>query len=713
MTGKPIRNVSRATGRNCLARSGRKHLRCLAGSLLLLVSTLAQLPANAAGITIENTDRNQGIVIVDARPVSSGTWILYATQPTLGQAHQAERCAVNYYLLKLEPGLAGAKPELLAENTCFHFGMTGRLLANGDVLIISGARVETWRPGAGKIGEWQLDSLKSLGHLKGRAGASEGMQTAIARNGDVVLAAPYPRSRNDTTTPSGVVARVSAEGKTLWQRELSEPGTLLSVIDAWPAEDGGGWLHVAARAMEGSKLPGVDAPPGALIVGQNRLYRIDAKGELVANVVLAADQMQDFSAPPPPMPDPGEDPEAFQAALQASLAQSEELIQGKFLGYGDIVGHPRPDGGLDLLVGRRADEAELIRVGAGGDIYLRTSLSEAMTAEGLREWIDFLAGDGQVILFGTLGTRKDRLPQGYLSWIGLDGGSAVTRLVPLDELGLEEARNAGDEDRQYLENNPSQQGQLLTSLAGRPLAVSLVYRSRRPAIQVDEGTEQLVVYTEVRDERRVKTDKEKQREQRKAARQAQKEEMNREMAASIGVSEEEYAAMSNRERKEAMVRNGDMEAMMAAAMKQAEAAMQQMQAQQGASGAATTPEMAAAMAQAQQALANAGVVAPATAQPGPSGSIETAEEVAAENTLPLDSNLRGILEYEHPDGLATTLIILDRQSDDELFRKDFGDGSVYEYLDFSRYGLPLNQFAVVLVDADNQALLELTPVMTE
>jgi hypothetical protein len=699
-------------------------LRSLACGLVLLVATLAQPPAGAAGITIENTDRNNAIEILDALPEESGARILYATQPVLGQAHQAERCAVNFYLLKLAPGLADAKPQLLTRDYCFHFGMTGRLLENGDVLILAGANVEIWRPGAGRVGGWQIGSLGPAGRSGGGPDAPEGMRTAVARNGDAVLAMPYLRKRNDFSTPSGVVVRVSREGKTLWTRELDETGVLLSVIDAWAAKDGGAWLHVNARAMEGSRLPGVDAPPGAQVVGQNRLYRLGAKGEVAAAVVLATDQMQDFSAPPPAMPDPGTDPEAFQAALQAALAQSEELTQGKFYGYGDIVGHARSDGGLDLLAGRRADEAELIRIGPAGEVLMRTSLSEAMTAEGLRDWIDFSVDDREILLYGTLGTRQHRLSQGYLSRIDLDSGEAVTRLVPLSELGLEEAQQAGDEEVQYLENNPAQRGRLLTSLSGRPLTVSLVYRSRRQAIQLDEGTDQLLVYTEARDERQAQARKEAGKAQRKADREARDAAMNAEMAAAIGVSEEEYAAMSSKERKEAMIRHGDMDAMMAAAMKQAELA-QQMAATQGAGGQAATagmtPEMAAAIAQAQQSMAAAGLAVPGTAPnasaadttpasgaaPGPSGGpIEG-------DPLPVDVHLRGIVEFEHPDGSATTLVIKNRRSGAELLRKEYEDGSIYEYLDFGRYQTPLEEIAVVIGAADGSPLKELTPVIAE
>jgi hypothetical protein len=159
-----------------------------------------------------------------------------------------------------------------------------------------------------------------------------------------------------------------------------------------------------------------------------------------------------------------------------------------------------------------------------------------------------------------------------------------------------------------------------------------------------------------------------------------------------------------------MVRGGDMEAVMAAAMKEAEAAMQQLSAQQGANGAAMTPEMAAAIAQAQQAMAAAGMTMPAAST---TGSSEVASDAKVENALLVEPNGHGTIEYEHPDGSAVTLLIQDRESGRELLRKEYADGSIYEYLDFSRYQLPLNQIAVIIHDAKSQQIEEMTPVMVE
>jgi hypothetical protein len=78
--------------------------------------------------------------------------------------------------------------------------------------------------------------------------------------------------------------------------------------------------------------------------------------------------------------------------------------------------------------------------------------------------------------------------------------------------------------------------------------------------------------------------------------------------------------------------------------------------------------------------------------------------------LPLDANLYGTIEFEQPDGDAVSLSISDRETGEELLRKNYPDGSVYEYLDFGRFQAPLERIAVVIMDEKGQTIRELTPV---
>jgi hypothetical protein len=270
----------------------------------------------AAGTVIINDDRNSMIGIQDAMAGDSGTQLLYFTRPDRNQAHFSEKCTTNIYVLDLSPGLQNTGKSRLAENFCGYFGVFGKLLANGDVLIISGDSVETWRRGAAKVSAWDFGHVASLQGRWNRVndGNLAGTPIDADRQGNVFIAKAYGRKRNDTKTASGMVAAISSAGEPLWSVELEEPGVSLSVVHLWAAGDGGAWLHITATPSSGPTLTGVEAPPGANIMSQDRLYRVSPDGQMSSAVELIRHMMPDLSAPAPQMPDPAKDPEAYQKA---------------------------------------------------------------------------------------------------------------------------------------------------------------------------------------------------------------------------------------------------------------------------------------------------------------------------------------------------------------------------------------------------------------
>ena len=273
-----------------------RSLQMLATGWALILALAALVPTVwAAGITITNQDRNKHIDVRDARIDGSRTTLLYSTRPVRGQAHMGEKCAMNFYLLELKQGLSHAQPNLLTENYCASVTLSGTLLANKDVLIIDSKQVETWRLGTGQVNAWPLSGID---WRQGRGNAINDMD--VAHNGRLVIAKTYPRKRKDTKTASGIVVGLSVDGTTHWQLELHEPGVMLHTMDVWASEDGGALLHVTAKPMSGAGLPGVQAPTGAVITRQNRLYPVSASGKLLAPIVIASNQMMDVSKPLPP-----------------------------------------------------------------------------------------------------------------------------------------------------------------------------------------------------------------------------------------------------------------------------------------------------------------------------------------------------------------------------------------------------------------------------
>jgi hypothetical protein len=235
-------------------------------------------------------------------------------------------------------------------------------------------------------------------------------------------------------------------------------------------------------------------------------------------------------------------------------------------------------------------------------------------------------------------------------------------------------------------------------------------------LRLDEASEELLAWDEVYQQRQTKLAREDARQQDKAARQARTQQLDADMAAATGMTPEEYAALSDTERKAAMIRSGDMDAMMAAAQKQAAIAMQQMNEAQGqaAAAGAMDPQAAAAMQQAMAALAAAGVDPSALAgtPPGaPPAGAAAAGEPAPGDVLEVDASQRGFVEFEHPDGAPVTLLVSDRTTEKELLRKTYDDGVIYEHVDFSRFQRPLAQIRVQYLDAAGTALEELTPAI--
>jgi hypothetical protein len=291
------------------------------------------------------------------------------------------------------------------------------------------------------------------------------------------------------TSPSGTVVRLDANGDALWNHELHTPGVLLAVTRLWATGDGGGLLLVAASPLEGSQLADVDAPAGSVVGQQDRLYRLDSSGTIVGQLALTTYQMPDPSKPMemPDLSTIGSDPDAFKVILerQQSLSQIENVDQ--------IEARANADGRVDVLFRRGSSNkarkgTAYLASQSDGTFSDEFSLQPVLDTQKLRIWVDFDYKNDNVLLYGVVGTRANRLPQGYISRVNTKTSNVTTQLAPLNTTGLQEARNARDEQVQNLEHNPSQEAVLLGSLDGEPLLISLTRMAKRPAIQVDEVT---------------------------------------------------------------------------------------------------------------------------------------------------------------------------------------------------------------------------------
>jgi hypothetical protein len=667
------------------------------GRALLTSALMTPICLAGSAVAIPN-DGNSRIAVLGARVQAGATTVLYYTHPDLGDPNSGKPCPLIFYAVVLRPGLEDAAPKLLASGVCGFMGPRASLLPNGDLLIIVHDHLERWRNGKRLSSESfaTLQATRGLGVDTGKGGQF----FDLAATGDSVIAVPRAGSKQQRSSDFGAqVIGLNADGKLRWKLDLDVPGERLTVMGVWAGTDGGALLHVDSMPSDNST-----------IATEDRLYPILSAGKLLPPVVIAKDKQLDM--------------QSLSALKPEDMSRFGELMKNNYMeGIKKLDVFARPGGGFDVLLQRTsgADGREghyLYQIARGGQVEAESRLTDRIEGHGLGYWSNFYIDGDQMVLLSQVNasqsgvqSRRTKYPQNAVSRIKLSGGQPETRLIPLDRRYLEAAMNAGDEELQYLDDRPGGDPVLLSRIGSIPLAVSIGYLNRRFAVRFDEAGDDLISWNEAYHERQAGLANEAARQQRKVDREASKQQFNADMAAAVGMTPGEFAALSNRERKTAMIKSGDMDAMMAAAAKQAEMMKQVMaaggQAQNMASG-DTNTQMAAAMQQAMAAMAAAGM------DPSPLGGAQAAAPPAnrtppLENVLRVDASQRGFVEFEHPDGAPVTLLISDNKSSEELLRKTYNDGVIYEYVDFSRFKRPLARIRVQYLDAGGSALKDLTP----
>jgi hypothetical protein len=56
--------------------------------------------------------------------------------------------------------------------------------------------------------------------------------------------------------------------------------------------------------------------------------------------------------------------------------------------------------------------------------------------------------------------------------------------------------------------------------------------------------------------------------------------------------------------------------------------------------------------------------------------------------------------------------VINRQTGDELLKKEYADGEIDEYVSFGRYKLPLEQIGVLIKNMNGETLEDLTPALS-
>lgn len=681
-------------------------------------------------------DSNSRITVENAVVKGSETTVFFLTYPDRGDPNSGKPCPLNYYSVKLRPGLPVANVDLVAKGVCSGLMQKSRLLDNGDALMVVGDRLERWRAGE-QIDSQRFSSMDAASKLRVSTGDMGAQFYDISPLGDVVLAVTSGGfSQSDFPDSSMVMTNLKPDGKRRWESKLSN-GNQDSFNTPEQVRAGSGGSAVLYTSMLASGLsPAAEA----------QLHFINAKGAKKLITLNDGGDAMELD---------------FQNSNNMSLEDLQKVMQKQNQSLVEDVENlgivARNDGGFDVLFqlksqGEGREGFFLYRFGPNGDLQSEFPLGSHIELHGLERWFDFYIEGRQLVLLSkapvtqkVVRNVKKKWGQNIVSWIDLETGIPTPRLIPLDERYLEAAMNAGDEGQQYLAGQPGSEPALLTTLGGEPLVVSVGWISKRQVVRLHEADDTLMAFTEVADEGQARLAKEASRKQRKADREARSQRMNSEMATAAGMSEKEFNALSNREQKEALVRSGNSDQLLDSMMRESEA----IQAQQGVSPQSAprqqpgmpqdaAAQIAAAMAQAQEQIANDPNMTPemraqmaaimaqmgqgAGGQPAnmPGRPSQAASQKAAstptalpENALKVDSGKRGFIEFENADGRLMTLLIFNRQTGEELMKKDYPDGVIYEYVDFSRFKLPLEQIGVIYRDVSRQTLKDLTPVIAQ
>lgn len=672
-------------------------------------------------------DGNSWVVVENAITGRKETTVFFLTRPDIGDPGARDPCPLNYYSVKLSPGLPAANPEIVAKGVCGGSFQKSRLLDNGDALIMIRDRLERWRSGE-KISSVNFSSLDATGKLGVSTDMAGGQFYDIAPNGNIVLAVVSGSNAQDRGEYAGsslVVTGMMPGGKKRWEVRFADSGQYDTIEQVRAGADGSALLYRTSLA----------SPLGSA-EGQLHFIRPDGSKKLI--------RLNETGAPPDMDSLTNMSQEDLQRFMQSQGQSDPESIER-------LDALAREGGGFDVLFQRKGGGARregffLYRLGVNGKLQSEIALGNHIETHGLDRWFDFRVEDDQLVLLSKAPVTqkvvrgvKRKWGQIIVSWIALDSGVPRPYLIPLDDRYLEAAMNAGDAGQKDLEGQPGSEPVLLATLGGEPLVVSVGWVSNRQVVRLHVADEQLTAFTEVVDERRSRQAKEDAREQRRTDREARKARMRANTAAAAGMSEEEYFALSKEEQKEALMRNGGADILMESMTREAQSAREEME-RQGQPGATpSTPQqygdssdmqaqIAAAMAEAQRQMEAdpnmtpemraqmAAIMAQAGQGMGEQAAPSQALVVSnpePESVLKVDARKRVLIEFENLDRRLMTLLIFDRETGRELLKKDYPDGLIREQVDFSQFKLPLKQIGVLYRETGGMILADLTPVIAQ
>lgn len=649
---------------------------------ILALFDLADVLAGGQTIRLAD-DSNSRLEIKEAIVAANHTTVLFWTWPDRGDPDFRNDCGKNYYTVTLRPGLPDARPQLLARGACAGTGLLqGGLLADGSGKFIVQDRLEHWRDGE-RISSKPLAALEQVGTLGLKSSEMGSQLVDFSPAGDLVMAVSVTgQAAKDWPGIAVVIAGLDPADNPRWLVRIEQHKELFTPEQLWAGGDGSALLRYYT----------VDTH----VIGageETRLMYISAGGERTDLPLVQVAQPYDVMSMKP----------GSEEDLQKAFAYMEQNRPERI---DSLAARASAGGGFDVLYQRKSDTPErngyfLLRLDRTGAATGERPLGSVIDDHGLDRWCDFYVDDRELVLLSSapvtqqgVDSRRKKWAQTVVSRISVDSGDVGARLVPLERKYLEAAMNAGDEGQQYLAGQPGGSPVVLTTLGGVPLSLSKGWIAKRGTLRIFEATDDLVAFTEYYDERRAELARQAERESRRAARETSQRQFREDVASAAGMSAEEFEALSKEEQAVRMMQGGDLQAVMAAAMKQAQAAQ-----------AGMTPEQAAQlqsqMGDVRRMMPGGGMTAPAAASP------QSPEH--GPNTFTVDALNRGRIQFAGGAAAGVTLSLIDRNSGLELMVKKFPGGKIDEYVNLTRYHLPPQQIGAIVRGASGQVLADLSP----
>lgn len=639
--------------------------------------------ALAGSSYIDPGDTNGMIRVKNAIVHGNETTVLFSTSPYSSDPEARNPCPHNYYTATLKPGLAKPEVNMIAKGVCAGVAQEGHLLKNFEAIILANDRLERWKQGE-QVSSQSVSKFEDVADLGVSSAKMGGQFFAMSAGGSLAVAI-----LGQTT----MLALMNAEGEQRWRVVLPSQGMGENPQNLYISPLDNVLYHTEEMHGPGSSLA--------------TLYFVSPDGEKKRILLTRVDENllqlngDDISN------------EELTAFLQQQATVKQESVR-------KVMVDERVDGGFDVLFERDSpDKARsgqfLVHISPAGLLEWEFALGTYLKDHGLENAKEFRVNDKHLelvssvlVTFPTPNGKRRKYPQIAVSRIALDGSGGITRLLPLDQRYMEAALLAGDEGRQHLEGFPEGDPVLLTTLSGETLVVAKGKADNQPAVRFYEVTDDLMVYTEVWDANQARIAKEASRQQRKADRASRMSNMRADQAAAAGMSESEFNALGKNEQLQAIVANGGQQQLMATAQREAALVQQQMAADPN-----MTPEMKAQMnaVLAQMAQMQGGSVPTVAPQAMPVPRAKSAGNPDNDNAIVLDAGGGAFLEFENTDGRQMTLLIFDRNSGEELLKKDYADGVIYDYINFQEFDRPMDQLGILYREVSGMILADLTPVL--